>query len=64
MRDPSAGQIRLVIVGASGMVGSYALRCALNDPAVGYVTSIGRRKLGISHAKPIPVLYPTRSSAK
>ena len=32
------------------MVGGYALRCALEDPAVGNVTSIGRRKLGISHA--------------
>src|ERR1700740_1374246 len=41
----------LVIVGASGMVGGYALRYALDDPAVGAVTSIGRRKLGISHPK-------------
>jgi uncharacterized protein YbjT (DUF2867 family) len=57
MRDPSAGQIRLVIVGASGMVGGYALRYALNDPAVGQVTSIGRRKLGISHPKLVEVVH-------
>ena len=33
------------------MVGGYALRYALENPAVGSVTSIGRRKLGISHPK-------------
>jgi uncharacterized protein YbjT (DUF2867 family) len=42
---------RLVIVGASGMVGGYALRYLLDDHAVGGVTSIGRRNLGISHPK-------------
>ena len=31
------------------MVGGYALRYALANPAVGRVTSIGRKKLGISH---------------
>jgi uncharacterized protein YbjT (DUF2867 family) len=44
-------QKRLVIVGATGMVGGYALRYALDQPAVGRVTSIGRRELGISHPK-------------
>jgi uncharacterized protein YbjT (DUF2867 family) len=39
------------------MVGGYALRYALDDPAVGRVTSIGRRKLGISHPKLKEVLY-------
>jgi uncharacterized protein YbjT (DUF2867 family) len=53
-----AGQKRLVIVGATGMVGGYALRCALENPAVGRVTSIGRRKLGISHPKLAEVLHP------
>jgi uncharacterized protein YbjT (DUF2867 family) len=48
---------RLVIVGASGMVGGYALRCALDDPAVGSVTAIGRRKLGISHPKLTEVIH-------
>jgi uncharacterized protein YbjT (DUF2867 family) len=46
-----AGPTRLVIVGATGMVGGYALRYALAHPAVGRVTAIGRRKLGISHPK-------------
>jgi uncharacterized protein YbjT (DUF2867 family) len=46
-----ADQKRLVIVGASGMVGKYALRCAIENSAVGSVTSIGRKTLGISHAK-------------
>jgi len=53
----SAGQKRLVIVGASGMVGGYALRCALENPRVGRVTSIGRKKLGISHLKLTEVLH-------
>ena len=48
----------LVIVGASGMVGGYALRYALEAPAVGAVTAIGRRKLGISHPKLKEVLHP------
>jgi len=49
---------RLVIVGATGMVGGYALRHALEDPTVGAVTIIGRRKLGISHPKLKEVLHP------
>ena len=49
---------RLVIVGATGMVGGCALRHALELPDVGAVTSIGRRKLGIVHPKLIEVLHP------
>jgi uncharacterized protein YbjT (DUF2867 family) len=49
---------RLVIVGATGMVGGYALRYALEQPGVGQVTSVGRRKLGISHSKLTQVLHP------
>ncbi len=49
---------RLVIVGASGMVGGYAIRYALGHPTVECVTSIGRRILGISHAKLTEVLHP------
>jgi uncharacterized protein YbjT (DUF2867 family) len=45
------GPKRLVIVGATGMVGGYALRYALNQPVAGGVTAIGRRALGISHPK-------------
>jgi uncharacterized protein YbjT (DUF2867 family) len=52
-----AGQKRLVIVGATGMVGGYALRYALNHPAVARVTAIGRRRLGISHPKLDEVLH-------
>ena len=52
-----AGEIRLVIVGASGMVGGYALHYALENPSVGNVTSIGRRKLGISDSKLREVLH-------
>jgi uncharacterized protein YbjT (DUF2867 family) len=51
MNTRATGQTRLVIVGATGMVGGYALRYALDNPAVGRVTCIGRRKLGIAHAK-------------
>jgi uncharacterized protein YbjT (DUF2867 family) len=57
MTVPMAGQSRLVIVGATGMVGGYALRYALDSSAVKTVTSIGRRKLGISHPKLTEVLH-------
>src|ERR1700726_3957715 len=57
MNIPAAGQKRLVIVGATGMVGGYALRYALDHPAVGRATSIARRKLGISHPKLTEVLH-------
>ena len=58
MNVPLASQKRLVIVGASGMVGGYALRYALESSAVGTVTSIGRSKVGISHPKLTEVLHP------
>jgi uncharacterized protein YbjT (DUF2867 family) len=57
MNVPTADQIRIAIVGATGMVGGYALRYALDDPAVVTVTVIGRRKLGISHPKLKEVLH-------
>jgi uncharacterized protein YbjT (DUF2867 family) len=53
-----AGQKRLVILGATGMVGGYALRYALDYPSVGRVTVIVRRKLGISHPKLNEVMHP------
>jgi len=56
MSDP-VRQIRLVIVGATGMVGGLALRYALDNPAVASVTVIGRRTLGISHPKLKEVLH-------
>jgi hypothetical protein len=42
---------RLVMARATGMVGQYALRYALEISAVKSVTSIGRKKLGLSHPK-------------
>jgi len=51
MSVPTAGQKRIVIVGATGMVGGYALRYALEHPAVKSATAIVRRKLDISHPK-------------
>ena len=39
------------------MVGSYALRYALDHPSVGAVTSIGRKKLDTSHPKLRQVLH-------
>jgi uncharacterized protein YbjT (DUF2867 family) len=49
--------MRLVIVGASGMVGGCALRSALEDRTVDEVTSIGRRTLGVTHPKLREVLH-------
>jgi putative NADH-flavin reductase len=39
------------MVGATGMVGGYALRYALDNPVVKSVTSIGRKRLGTKHPK-------------
>jgi uncharacterized protein YbjT (DUF2867 family) len=57
MTNPTVGQKSLVVVGATGMVGGYALRYALDDSEVKSVTSIGRKKLGISHTKLKEVLH-------
>jgi uncharacterized protein YbjT (DUF2867 family) len=51
MNVPTSDQTRLVIVGATGMVGGYAIRYALKHPAVKSATAIVRRKLDISHPK-------------
>jgi uncharacterized protein YbjT (DUF2867 family) len=57
MNASPSGQARLAIVGATGMVGGYALRYALDHRAVGVVTAIGRRSLGIAHPKLKEVLH-------
>jgi len=57
MNIRSENQMRLVIVGASGMVGGYALRHMLDHAGVGRVTSIGRKKLAISHPRLDEVLH-------
>ena len=54
---PAATQARVVIIGATGMVGGYALRYALAHPAIGLVTAIGRRAVGVSHPKLKEVLH-------
>jgi uncharacterized protein YbjT (DUF2867 family) len=54
---PAPPQERLVIAGASGMVGGYALRNALENSTVKSVTSIARKKLGLSHPKLKEVLH-------
>jgi uncharacterized protein YbjT (DUF2867 family) len=51
MNVPATGNARLAIVGATGMVGGCALRHALAHAAVARVTTIGRRRVGISHPK-------------
>jgi uncharacterized protein YbjT (DUF2867 family) len=48
---------RLVIVGASGMVGGFALRYSLENHGVASVLAIGRRPLEISHPKLREVLH-------
>jgi uncharacterized protein YbjT (DUF2867 family) len=57
MDVPTSVQKRLVIVGATGMVGGYALGYALDHPSVSRVTAIVRRKLAISHPKLNEVLH-------
>ena len=57
MNAPTVGQTRVVIVGATGMVGGYAVRHALDRPAIRSVTAIVRRKLGISDPKLKEVLH-------
>jgi uncharacterized protein YbjT (DUF2867 family) len=57
MTNPTVGQKSLVVMGATGMVGGYALRHALDNLEVKSVTSIGRKKLGISHPKLKEVLH-------
>lgn len=51
MNHSTENQIRLVITGATGMVGGYALRCALQHPAIERVTVIGRKSVSFSHSK-------------
>jgi uncharacterized protein YbjT (DUF2867 family) len=50
-------QKRLVVVGATGMVGGYALHYAFENPSVASVTALVRRTLGISHPKLKEVLH-------
>ena len=58
MNVATSGQARLAIVGATGMVGGYALRYALGHASVARVTAIGRREVGLSHPKLLEVHHP------
>jgi uncharacterized protein YbjT (DUF2867 family) len=58
MATSSTGAKRLVIVGATGMVGGEALRYALDHPGVARITTIGRRALGFPHSKLRDVQHP------
>jgi uncharacterized protein YbjT (DUF2867 family) len=53
----TAGQQRLVVVGATGLVGRFVLRDALDHTSVAGVTAIGRRSVGFSHSKLQEVLH-------
>jgi uncharacterized protein YbjT (DUF2867 family) len=48
---------RLIITGATGMVGGCALRICLENPDVGMVTVVGRRNTGLKHAKLSEILH-------
>ncbi|MCA8910978.1 MAG: NAD(P)H-binding protein, partial [Planctomycetes bacterium] len=48
---------RVIIVGASGMIGGLALRGCLDDDAVGAVTVLVRRPIGIDHPKLSEVIH-------
>jgi uncharacterized protein YbjT (DUF2867 family) len=41
---------RIILLGASGMVGGCVLRTCLENPGVEMVTAVGRRKLDLNHA--------------
>jgi uncharacterized protein YbjT (DUF2867 family) len=49
--------MQILVVGATGMVGGSALHHALKHPAVGEVTTVGRRKTGLPHPKLREVLH-------
>jgi uncharacterized protein YbjT (DUF2867 family) len=64
MNVPTANQKRLVIVGATGMVGGYAIRYALEHPCVKFATAIARRKLDLSHPKLNQVVHQNCSALR
>lgn len=48
---------RILIIGATGMVGGIALKLCLEHPEVAEVTTIGRRTTGINHDKLTEVIH-------
>jgi len=57
MNAPVLPQKRLVIVGATGMVGGYALHYALDHPAIDGAIAISRKATGLRHPKLKEVLH-------
>jgi uncharacterized protein YbjT (DUF2867 family) len=53
----TGSQKRVVLIGATGMVGGYALRYALDHPRVAAATVISRRPTGITHPRLREVLH-------
>jgi N-acetyl-gamma-glutamylphosphate reductase len=43
--------VKVILFGATGMVGKSVLRQCLLDPAIEAVLSIGRKPCGVSHPK-------------
>lgn len=50
-RDGPAAPLRVLLLGATGMVGSGVLLEALDSDEVGAVVTLGRRPTGVSHSK-------------
>jgi uncharacterized protein YbjT (DUF2867 family) len=50
--------MKIILFGASGMVGAAALREALADPEVDAVLSVGRRPCGVDHPKLEELVLP------
>jgi uncharacterized protein YbjT (DUF2867 family) len=57
-RYDSATVVRLILLGATGMVGAGALREALADPGVKAVLSVSRRSCGVTDPKLRELLLP------
>ncbi|MDC0711047.1 hypothetical protein POL68_21430 [Stigmatella sp. ncwal1] len=58
MSNTESPPLRVIVFGATGMVGAGALREALNAPEVGSVLSIGRHPCGVEHPKLRELLLP------
>jgi uncharacterized protein YbjT (DUF2867 family) len=48
---PSLQQTRVLLAGASGLVGGHCLRRALESPAIAGVVAVARRPLALAHPK-------------
>ena len=50
-----SGSVKVLLFGATGMVGSEVLNICLRSPAIEHVTTISRRKPGFNHAKLVEI---------